>query len=96
MKKPILSLIACTFALSSCALETQEIIFPDIPGKPKKVSQEAASAPAPLPVADADNDGGFRLPDMYAMPDEEQLKSTTTTPSGDGGDGTVTAQPPKE
>ncbi|MGJ8642692.1 MAG: hypothetical protein ACSHX9_04725 [Luteolibacter sp.] len=94
MKKPILSLTACAFAFSSCALEKQEIIFPDIPGKPKEVTHVAATTPAPLP--DANDDEGFRLPDMYAMPDEEQLKSTTTAPSGDGGDGTVTAQPPSD
>ncbi|MDP4624346.1 MAG: hypothetical protein NWT08_04315 [Akkermansiaceae bacterium] len=95
MKKPILSLIACAIAFSSCALEKQEITFPSVAGKPKEETAATAPAPTPTPLPSADDDGGFRLPDMYAMPDNEQLKSTTALPSGDG-DGTVTAQPPRE
>lgn len=97
MKKPILSLIACASAFTSCALDTQEITFPEVTGKPKKDRQEAASAPASTPQPAAGDGSEFRLPDMLAMPDEQQLKSpATVTPSGDGGDGTVTAQPPVE
>ncbi|MEP2776960.1 MAG: hypothetical protein ABJQ29_12255 [Luteolibacter sp.] len=105
MKKPIISLLACTFALCSC-MPKKAIIVEEIPIGPTEATEEAlATAPtppsapapksAPAPLPDAAGDEGFRLPDMLAMPDEDQLKSTPGAGSGNG-DGTVIAQPPKE
>lgn len=94
MKKPILSLTACAIALCSCAAK-KAVIVEEAPVKP--VEDTAASEPPPAPLPDANDDGGFRLPDMFDMPDENQLKSTPGLVSGDSGrDGTIITQPPRE
>ncbi len=88
MKKTLIPLAAV--ALASCAPKKAIVIE-----EPKKSSAQEKSvadiAPAEKPASD---DGGMRLPDMLALPDENQLRSAA--PSDKSGDATIIATPPAE
>lgn len=87
MKNPFTLLFV--IGLASCGAP-KAIIIAEAPVKPA----ENAVAAAPEPIVPADTNDGLRLPDMLALPDEAQLRSSPD-PSGDG-KATVITRPPKE
>ena len=86
MKNPLILLTA--LALASCG-PPKAIIVAEAPVKP--VAKPAA---APAPAVPSAPDDGLRLPDLLALPDDEQLRSSPD-PSG-GGNATVITRPPAE
>ncbi len=75
--------------LASCAAP-KAIVIEVAPVKPVK----KAVADAPKPSVPGDPNDGLRLPDMLALPSDDQLRRSTA-PSGDGA-APVIARPPKE
>lgn len=87
MKNPFIFLIA--FSLVSCAIPKKALIIAEGPSEKPKQGTKALSKPSE-PAAPVDD---LRMPDMLALPDEEQLRSTAPEASGDA---TVITRPPKE
>ena len=104
MKNPLTLLLA--IGLASCGAP-KAIIVAEVPVKPKEQQTVAAPEPsvpadpkeqqtvgAPEPSVPADPNDGLRLPDMLALPDDAQLRSSPG-PAGNG-NATVITRPPKE
>ena len=87
MKNPLTLLLA--IGLASCGAP-KAIIVAEVPVKPK----EQQTVAAPEPSVPADPNDGLRLPDMLALPDDAQLRSSPG-PAGNG-NATVITRPPKE
>lgn len=84
MKNPTILLAA--LCLASCA-PPKAIVIAEAPKKIVPVAPAAPVIPAPV-------DDGLRLPDMLALPDENQLRSAA--PLKKEGDATIIASPPTE
>lgn len=84
MKNPTILLVA--IALASCVPPKAGVIA-EVPTKPVVIAPAAPEKPA---IAD----DGLRLPDMLALPDDTQLRSTA--PLDKEGDATIIARPPTE
>ncbi|MBG7607170.1 MAG: hypothetical protein IZT59_03940 [Verrucomicrobia bacterium] len=86
MKNPFILFLA--LGLASCASPKKALIIAEGPkGQPKQAATLSESiVPAPA-------DDGLRMPDMLALPDEEQLRSTAPESSRDA---TVIIRPPAE
>lgn len=108
MKNPFILLPA--IAIASCAAPKARIIY-EVPGglkenepaiasaKPRPAA-EPTRAPAGPPassrgVAGGDDSDSLRLPDMLALPDQNQLHGTapSTPPAGEA---TIITRPPRE
>lgn len=87
----ILVRLAPVLALCSCAAPKAIVVEEVKPAKPK---QETAAAPEiPEPTPQPSPDDGLRLPDMMAMPGDEEFR---TTKPDQPEPGAVIARPPTE
>jgi len=84
VKNPTILLAA--LCLASCA-PPKAIVIAEAPKKEVPAKPAATVLPAPA-------DDGLRLPDMLALPDENQLRSAA--PLKKEGDATIIASPPAE
>jgi hypothetical protein len=83
---PALALLSCA---APKAIVVEEVEVPAQPPAPEAVVIE--DLPPPLP------DGGFRMPDLLAMPGDEEFRATSPAfPSSQPGSGAVIARPPTE
>ncbi|MFD2255361.1 hypothetical protein ACFSSA_01615 [Luteolibacter algae] len=83
-------------ALTSCEIPKQALVIAELPAN-NSASQSAQSssqdkATPALPKTPSDTN--LRLPDMLALPDENQLRSTTPGIASPN-DATVITRPPK-
>ena len=89
MKNPFILILILAIGLASCAAPKKALIIAEAPkGQPAEV----ALAP-PEPSVPAPADDGLRMPDMLALPDDEQLRSS---PGEAPGEATVITRPPAE
>ncbi len=106
MKNPFI--LFSTIALASCAPPKAQIIYevPEGFGETEpaiaSTSPQPNAAPTRLPVeaplpknSSSDDSGSLRLPNMLALPDEKQLRSTATDDPSPG-DATIITRPPTE
>ena len=88
MKNPFILFLA--IGLASCAIPKKALIIAEGPKEQPKQETAAVSKPSiPAPA-----DDGLRMPDMLALPEDGQLRSTT--PADGSGDATVIIRPPAE
>lgn len=91
MKTPFLLLLA--IGLVSCAKPPSALIIAEEP----KEKTTPAVVPSEFVIPAPAKDDGLRMPDMLALPNQEQLRSASPDEDGDGdGEATVIIRPPKE
>jgi len=89
VKNPFILILILAIGLASCAAPKKALIIAEAPKESGEVK-----APAPsVPTAPAQANDYLRSPDMFALPDEEQLRSSATESPGDSA---VIVRPPAE
>ncbi|MBC7980649.1 MAG: hypothetical protein H7Y36_08825 [Armatimonadetes bacterium] len=89
MKTPLLPFIL--LGLASCAAPKAIVIAE----APAEIPKRAASKPARKTDVPTDTNDGIRLPDMLALPEENEFRPTSPDNPKEGGS-TVITRPPQE